>query len=68
MLNKKTKGDTMTTKVQDYFETINQIDTKLYEINQIIRKFDNSIDNTEFLEEIIDLCERHISTKTKLKI
>ena len=57
----------MTTKVQDYFETVNQIDTKLYDINQIIRKFDNSIDNTEFLE-IMNLCERHISTNTKLKI
>jgi len=58
----------MTTKVQDYFETVNQIDTKLYDINQIIRKFDNSIDNTEFLEEIMNLCERHISKNTKLKI
>ena len=57
----------MTTKTQDYFETINQIDTKMYEINEIIKKFNNSIDNDDFLNDMLDNFERHIFTNTKVK-
>ena len=57
----------MTTKTQDYFETINQIDTKMYEINEIIKKFNNSIDNDDFLNYMLDNFERHIFTNTKVK-
>jgi hypothetical protein len=64
----KNKGqNTMTTKTQDYFDTINQIDTKMYEINEIIKKFNNSIDNDDFLSDMLDNFERHIFTNTKVK-
>jgi hypothetical protein len=63
MINKG--KNTMTIKKQDYFETINQIDTKMYEINEIIKKFNNSIDNDDFLSDMLDNFERHIFTNVK---
>ena len=49
------------TKKNNYFNTINKIDSKLYEINKIIKEYDSSIVTHDLLNDVIDMIEKNIS-------
>ena len=69
MKNKKGQY-TMTKKNENsnnYFNTINKIDSKLYEINKIIKEYDSSIVTHDLLNDVIDMIEKNISFQKKYK-
>jgi len=49
----------------DYFETINKIDSKLYEINKLIKDYDSSIVTHDLLNDVLDMIEKNISLQKK---
>ena len=55
------------TKKNNYFNTINKIDSKLYEINKIIKEYDSSIVTDDLLNDVIDMIEKNISLQKKYK-
>jgi len=63
MLNNKGEN-TMSIK-NDYFETINKIDSKLYEINKLIKDYDSSIVTHDLLNDVLDMIEKNISLQKK---
>jgi hypothetical protein len=65
MLNNKGEN-TMSIK-NDYFETINKIDSKLYEINKLIKDYDSSIITHDLLNDVLDMIEKNISLQKKYK-
>ena len=53
------------TKKNNYFNAINKIDSKLYEINKIIKEYDSSIVTHDLLNDVLDMIEKNISFQKK---
>ena len=51
----------------DYFNTINKIDSQLYEINKIIKDYDSSIVTHDLLNDVLDTITSNISFQKDYK-
>jgi hypothetical protein len=50
-----------------YFDTMNKIDSKLYEINKIIKDYDSSIVTHDLLNDVLDTITSNISFQKDYK-
>ena len=60
MINKKTKGNNMTVTNKQFFDTMNKVDTQLYEVAKTLKSFDKSLNVEDLIFSVYESIENNI--------
>jgi len=67
MINKKTKGNTMIKDLNKFCNMINDVDSQLYEIAKILKKYDSSLNVEDLMNEVLDQIESNVANQVRNK-
>ena len=67
MINKKTKGNTMIKDLNKFCNMINDVDSQLYEIAKIPKKYDSSLNVEDLMNNVLDQIESNVANQVKNK-
>jgi len=67
MINKKTKGNTMIKDLNKFCNMINDVDSQLYEIAKILKKYDSSLNVEDLMNNVLDQIESNVANQVKNK-
>jgi len=67
MINNNQGENTMTVLTNEFYNTMNKVDSQLYEVAKILKSYDSSLNVEDLMNNVLDMIESNVVTQVKNK-